>query len=82
MHCMLFINHAALFCEKLYFIQFEKKVSFYCPYFAADKVPPYPSKDKVKDYSECCGDKCCTKVSDGITKRLRQKASPVIIIIC
>ena len=42
--------------------QFEDKVVFFCPYYAADSVPPYPSKDKVKDYSECCGEKCCTKV--------------------
>ena len=48
---------------KIIFYSVWKKVSFYCPYFAEDKVPLYPSKDKVKDYSECCGDKCCTKVS-------------------
>merc|ERR1719186_1375691 len=40
---------------------FEEKVNFFCPYYAADSVPPYPSKDKVKNYSECCGEKCCTK---------------------
>jgi len=41
---------------------FEKRIEFLCPYYAADAVPPYPHhKEKTKDYTECCHDKCCTK---------------------
>ena len=30
--------------ERLFCFQFEKRVEFYCPYYAADKVSPYGNK--------------------------------------
>ena len=44
--------------------QFEERVEFYCPYFAADGVPPYPRLEEVYRFTECCGEKCCTQVTE------------------
>ena len=39
-------------------------MEFYCPYFAADGVPPYPRLARLHRFTECCGARCCTQVTD------------------
>jgi hypothetical protein len=49
-------------------VQYRGAVEFYCPYDRADQEPYIlPTESyKLKDYVECCHDKCCTKVSSDI----------------
>jgi hypothetical protein len=49
-------------------VQYRGAVEFYCPYDRADQEPYIlPTESyKLKDYVECCHDKCCTKVSSGL----------------
>ena len=68
MSCELFVNDLNMVVT-LHF-QFEDKVEFFCPYFNADSVPPYPSKN-IKAYTECCVEKCCTK--EGKQKELKEQ---------
>ena len=49
--------------------QFEKRIEFVCPFYAADFVPPYPkSRTLLKDYIYCCHDQCCNEVNKHMNK--------------
>jgi hypothetical protein len=45
-------------------VQYKGAVFFYCPFHRADQEPYIlPTESyKLKDYVECCNDRCCTKV--------------------
>ena len=49
--------------------QFEKRIEFVCPFYAADFVPPYPkSRTLLKDFIYCCHDQCCNEVNKYMNK--------------